>query len=151
LIRPTFGQAARRSLGLLVDDFFTAAAADFSDYVALHAFRIQGKQLRYAMEIFAGAFDRSLRDELYPIVEALQEKLGHINDHHTAKELFVAWLADPQVSAAAEILPVLVAEEAQALDQSCQEFFHWWTADRAGELRRRFGELLDHSGFGQTA
>ena len=105
LIRPTFGQAANRALGLLVEDFFTAAAADFSDYLALHAFRIQGKQLRYAMEIFAGAFDRTLRSELYPLVEQLQEKLGAINDYATARELFVAWLAEPDVGAEAEALP----------------------------------------------
>ena len=32
-----------------------------SDAAALHAFRIQGKQVRYAMEIFAGAFDEDFR------------------------------------------------------------------------------------------
>jgi CHAD domain-containing protein len=150
LIRPTFGQAARRSLTLLVEDFFSAAAADFSDYAALHAFRIQGKQLRYAMEIFAGACDRALRDELYPVIELLQEKLGRINDHATAGRLFADWLADPAAGDAAEILPVLLAEEAQALDACRQEFFRWWTADRASQLRRRFAELLD-AGFGRTA
>ena len=105
LIRPTFGQTASRALGLLVEDFFTASAADFSDYLALHAFRIQGKQLRYALEIFAGAFDRrGMRSDLYPLVEQLQEKLGAINDYATARELFAAWLAEPDLGAEAEAL-----------------------------------------------
>jgi len=149
LVRPTFGQTACRALGLLVEDFFAAAAADFSDYSALHAFRIQGKQLRYAIEIFAGALDRRIRSELYPLIEQLQEKLGAINDHATARELFAAWLAES--GADAELLPALIAAEAAALDKARQEFFAWWTLDRAGELRRRFRELLGSEGRERTA
>ncbi len=151
LIRPTFGHTACRALGLLVEDFFAAAAADFSDYAALHAFRIQGKQLRYAMEIFAGAFDRAFRSELYPLVEQLQEKLGAINDHATARELFSNWLAEPNTGTEAQELPALIAAENAALDAARQEFFAWWTLDRAGELRRQFRELLGHAGRERTA
>jgi CHAD domain-containing protein len=149
LLRPTYGQAARRALGLLVEEFFASAAADFGDYQALHAFRIQGKRLRYAMEIFAGAFDHRLRSEQYPLVEQLQEKLGAINDHATAKELFTAWLAEP--GADAEALPALVAAEVDALGKARQDFFDWWTAERAAELRRRFRELLGSEGRERTA
>jgi CHAD domain-containing protein len=145
----TFGQAARRALGPLVEDFFTAAAADFNDYLALHAFRIQGKLLRYAMEIFARAFDRTFRGELYRLVEQLQEKLGAINDHATAKELFAAWLAE--AGADADVLPALIVAEADALDQARQEFFAWWTDDRASELRQRFSQILDSDGREQSA
>ena len=58
------------------------------DVQALHAFRIQGKQVRYAMEIFAGAFPPEFREQLYPIVETLQDRLGAINDHVTAQTHF---------------------------------------------------------------
>jgi CHAD domain-containing protein len=149
LVQPTFGQAARRALGKLVDQFFTAAAADFSDYPALHAFRIQGKQLRYATEIFAGAFDRRLRSEIYPLVEQLQEKLGAINDHATAKELFTAWLAE--ADGTCEVLSALIAAEDDALEIARQAFFAWWTVDRAADLRRRFHELLGIVGRERTA
>jgi CHAD domain-containing protein len=151
LMLPTLFAAARRTLGLLVEDFFAAAAVDFSDYAALHAFRIQGKQLRYAMEIFAGAFAPTFRSELYPIVEQLQERLGRINDHRTARELFAGWLAEPDVGPASARLPELVAAETAAMGKARQEFLAWWTAERADDLRRRFRELLGSPDREQTA
>jgi CHAD domain-containing protein len=70
--KPSFGQVARKELRPLVENFFAAAAGDMLDYEALHAFRIEGKRLRYASEVFAGAFDPSFRKTLYPLVESLQ-------------------------------------------------------------------------------
>ena len=70
------GRRARHDLGSLVDQFFAAAAADLSQAAALHAMRICGKRVRYGMEIFAGAFDPALRQEIYPLVVEIQEKLG---------------------------------------------------------------------------
>ncbi len=151
LILPTLETAAHRALGLLVEDFFAAAAGDFSDYAALHAFRIQGKQLRYAMEIFAGAFPPAFRSEQYPVVEELQERLGRINDHRAAQELFAGWLADRDVGAAIARLPERIAAETDALAKARQEFLVWWTDERAAALRGRFRELLGSPNREQTA
>lgn len=52
----------------------------------LHKVRILGKQLRYSMEIFAGCFRETFRDELYPRVENMQEILGNLNDSRVAME-----------------------------------------------------------------
>ncbi len=151
LLRTSFGQAASRALGLLVEDFFAAAAADFSDYAALHAFRIQGKQLRYAMEIFAGAFDRAFRTDLYPLVEQLQEKLGAINDHATARELYSTWQSEPDLGPEQQELAELIAAETAAMDDARGQFFAWWTPERSSDLRRRFRELLGTQGHERTA
>ncbi len=134
-------------MGLLAEDFFAAASADFGDYAALHAFRIQGKQLRYAMEIFAGAVDRAFRSELYPLVEQLQEKLGAINDHVTARAVYSDWLARPEVGAEATALPILIAEETTAVGAARQAFFDWWSAERAGQLRAAFASCLAVKGL----
>ena len=100
---PTYLQGAQRSLALLTDKFFAAATADFHELAAMHAFRIQGKQLRYAMEIFAGAFDRTFREEHYPAIEELQEKLGRINDRATAQHLFEGWAGEDPPEELAEV------------------------------------------------
>lgn len=142
LSRPTFECAARKALRPLVDDFFIAAAADFTDYHALHAFRIQGKQLRYAMEIFAGAFDKRFQERLYPIVESLQEKLGEINDHAAAKARFEPQLAETCDPELREALVAICAHESQAIENSRAKFLAWWTADRSRDLRRRFDNIL---------
>lgn len=61
-----------------------ASVAAVSDEADLHAVRIEGKRLRYAMEVFAPCFGPAFREELYPQVEQLQEVLGNINDSRVA-------------------------------------------------------------------
>ncbi len=101
----TFLATGRHDLGLLVDQFFLSAAADLNQPAALHAMRICGKRVRYAMEIFAGAFGPSLRQELYPLVVEIQEKLGGINDHVTAAELYAEWLDQTESAASRNPTP----------------------------------------------
>lgn len=142
LHKPTFGRTARKELSTLVDSFFTAAANDLSDYEALHGFRIEGKRLRYAMEVFAGAFEPSFRKTVYPLVEALQEKLGEVNDHCAALAMFANWPGQHDDPALAAALTTLSAREQAALETSRQKFLTWWTTDRCADLANRFAALL---------
>ena len=117
----------------------------------MHALRICGKRVRYAIEIFVGAFGPEMRQEIYPIVAEIQEKLGKIIDHVTAAGLYADWLDrvdDPDV---AELLRPLIAEEHQAIDQGRHEFLAWWTAGRSADLRRRFDEQFAAEPHGQSA
>jgi CHAD domain-containing protein len=74
----------------LLDALDQAAAADLADYGNLHQVRIAGKRLRYAMEVFADCFAPRFKEELYPVVEEMQEILGRANDSHVAGELLMA-------------------------------------------------------------
>ena len=140
--QPSFAEAGVHALRQLVQDFFAAADGDLSDPVALHAFRIQGKQLRYAMEIFAGAFPPALRKKLYPQVERLQEKLGDINDHASARRHFGDWIGTTERPEVAEVLRTMGDEETTALGESTARFFAWWTTKRSDSLRLGFAQLL---------
>ncbi len=75
---------ARRTLGELRIELEEAVSGDLSDYVHLHQVRINGKRLRYALEIFNDCFGTELRETIYPRVEEMQEILGHANDGHVA-------------------------------------------------------------------
>jgi CHAD domain-containing protein len=75
---------ARPQLTELIQNLAQATSADLTDYQKLHQVRIEGKRLRYAMEVFAGCFAESFRTELYPQVEDMQEILGRANDSHVA-------------------------------------------------------------------
>ena len=108
---------------------------------ALHSFRIAGKRLRYAMELFAAAFPPAFREELYPLVEELQEKLGEINDHASAAARLEQWQAELPPPAAASALRLRRAER-RALSRCRQAFFAWWTKQRAGDLKKRFARML---------
>jgi CHAD domain-containing protein len=82
--QPDLRQVAAPQLLALVEELEQAAARDLSQYEQLHQVRIQGKRLRYAIEVFADAFPSELKMELYPRVEQMQEILGELNDQAVA-------------------------------------------------------------------
>src|SRR5207249_4724134 len=65
----TLGGLARPLLAHLLHELEQKAGGDLNDYAHLHQVRIAGKRLRYAMELFAGCFDESFKEELYPQIE----------------------------------------------------------------------------------
>ena len=140
---PTFGKAARMTLAPLVNEFFAAAQADLTDIEALHQMRIAGKQVRYAMELLAGAFDRSFRGELYATFAEVQEKLGTINDHATAIVTFNQWSERADYNGSRAELAELIANEEQQLDATCQQFREWWNPQRGEDLARQFETVLE--------
>jgi CHAD domain-containing protein len=144
---PTILEAARRTLRPACDRFLAAAAAQPSDPESLHRLRIRGKELRYAMEIFAAALPEFFRDDLYPVVESLQEHLGRINDHATARARFRRWSrkrAQRHDAAGDDDYAVAAERESIQLDEAIAAFQSWWTAERAAAFRGRFAEALAH-------
>ncbi len=138
--RAPFGELAIRRMQESADDFFAAAQEDLHDVEALHRFRVQGKHLRYAMEVFAGAFRPQFRNELYPIIEDIQEQLGQINDHAGAQKRYQQWLCDTETQDRRNLLATLIGDETAAITQLHQDFLTWWTTDRADDLKRRFAD-----------
>jgi CHAD domain-containing protein len=140
---PSVQCAGRRALQPVADEFFAAGGVNLDDASALHQFRIQGKHLRYAMEVFAGAFRPGFRKNIYPLVEELQEKLGVFNDHANAHAQYQEWLSNTEDPRQRDLLTRLVEMEAGALNDNHREFVSWWTPQRAGGLRRQFWEELN--------
>ena len=136
---------ARFHLRPLVDKFFRAAPGTNRDLPALHQFRIRGKQLRYAMELLAGAFPPEFRGELYPQVERLQDHLGQINDYATGIGCLQQWLAGAEELAEVRPLTSLLQQELDGLDAAIVQFAQWWTPTFAAELESRFEQLLSDS------
>ena len=75
-----YATVAEEAMTDLLDRFALRLDADTATAEELHALRIHGKQLRYAMELFADCYAAPFRDALYPAVEALQGHLGDIQD-----------------------------------------------------------------------
>ncbi len=148
---PLFGPFARAQLIVLSEPFFAAAAGDFQDIAALHEFRIHGKHLRYAIEVFAGGVPGALRQDVYPLVAQLQQLLGNINDHAQAVARFEHWQQQWNEPVLTEPLQTLITETRQALSKAEEQFHRWWTADLAAELRRRFHAALEIRATDQVA
>ena len=147
---PSFAQAANTVLRSIVDEFFVAAGADLSDINALHRMRICGKQLRYAMELLAGGFDKSLGDDLYPLFVEVQDRLGEINDHAAAGQRFKQWVKQSR-GGQRKAFRRLRKSESKQLALKAEQFTQWWTSERAANLKHRFDKLLSKSPEVQTA
>ncbi len=80
---------ARTVLPELAGDFFDAgdaAANPGAGYRKLHKFRIQGKKLRYTLELFASDYGASLLPRMRTL-RNVQTRLGDINDYVTTAGL----------------------------------------------------------------
>jgi len=141
-----FAFFARADLARVVRPYIEAAAGELTDPHALHAFRIQGKQVRYAMEVFAGAFDPEFRRTLYPLVATLQERLGEVNDHVTAESHLAAWHDEVGTGPLAGALDAMRQLTHEWLESSRQSFLTWWTAERRDDLRREFSRYVPIEG-----
>ncbi len=139
---PRFGEWARTCLRRIVNRFFKAAPTDGTDASALHRFRIRAKELRYEMELLAGAFPPDFVEKLYPVVETLQQQLGEINDHATAQARLRHRIDAADDPSEADHLRTLLEDEYARLNRSRRTFLQWWTPQRKDDLQARFNELL---------
>lgn len=123
---------ARPQLTALCHNLALAAAADPTNYHNLHQARIEGKRLRYAMEVFAACFAESFRTELYPRVEEMQEILGRANDSHVATQRLHPLrerlrAAEPKLWKRVQVgVEALVRYHQRRLPHERRKFLAWW-------------------------
>jgi CHAD domain-containing protein len=141
-----FADRARSAIRPLVDAFFDASPASAGDAKALHKFRLAGKDLRYAMESLAPAFAAPFRDELYPALANLQERLGVLNDlaaTHDRLKLRIEETGDP---ARLSDLRRRLAAAGEEMVRAREEFEKNWNPSIRDALRARFAELCGAPG-----
>lgn len=149
----SLGGLAGVVLGEKLEGLAAAGSNDLSDADNVHQLRIAGKRLRYAMEVFAGCFPASFRDELYGEVEGLQGELGDLND---LRHLY-ARLVELRSSLAAH----RGRDEREEIKSLCDRFtavvgHEWitrqeafarrWTRDGGQDLAGRFRAALIREG-----
>jgi CHAD domain-containing protein len=135
-----FGQQATRYLKPALKKYFRASEADLTDEDAFHNLRIQGKKLRYTMEILAVAFPRGFRRKLYPQLIKLQDSMGIVNDHATAVKLYLQWLEESQDAEERAFLEGMAIAESKANDDLREAFLATWTPKMMARLRDQFGK-----------
>ena len=137
-----YADFARAQLTPLVAAFFAAAPTAASDDEALHEFRIRGKELRYVMELLAGAFPIAFREELYPRIMALQEQLGRINDLTTADSRLGELIAHTGNPATLSRLQHRRNEAGEERVHARTAFLQSWSPEHREDLSRQFATLL---------
>ena len=108
----------------------------------IHKLRIEGKKLRYAMEIFAGVFSARERVRCEDALERLQETLGDFTDHAAAADRFRRWARSDGLGVRHRTLVVLHDTEAIRAERARKVFVQWWTPARRRWLRRAFERSL---------
>ena len=130
---PTLGQYARTMLETRFHKLFAQASGDLDDFDKLHLLRIEIKKVRYAMELLAAGFSNSFRQKLYPRIEDLQKRLGHINDYAAASARCKHWLQ--QLDGDTSAWEKLAAAQDRRAEQAADEFLAWWTPNRVNTCR----------------
>jgi CHAD domain-containing protein len=129
---PKLVNLARPMLSSLICRLEEAVRRDLTDYEQLHQVRIEGKRLRYAMEVFADCFAPEFRGEIYPLVEQMQSILGEANDSHVASQRLLhlrSTLRSAQPDHWRLVQPgveSLLRYQQRRLPQERRRFLKWW-------------------------
>lgn len=137
-----FGDYARRRVRRLVGRFFETADRPMRSADELHAFRIEGKKLRYSLEIFATVFPAEVRGRCYKALERLQKTLGDFTDHAAAADRFRRWSHEEAAAAHRDVIERLRRDEERLADHARRNFSAWWNDERRSDLRRAFDSTL---------
>lgn len=138
-----FGRHAARCLEAVMSRFFRTADRRHRDAEDLHELRIEGKKLRYALEITGVVFDPKQRSRCLNAIEELQERLGDFTDHAAAADRFGRWRRQKAARACRSELSKLHRRESKLADDARRAFTKWWTPRRRRELCRRFKRSLE--------
>ena len=134
----SFGREAPRYLKPVLKKFFRASQADFSSDQALHQLRIRTKKLRYTMELVSSAFPPCFRERLYSRITALQEIMGAVNDHATARTFFGDWISKTDDALQEAFFRGILLAECKAHEGLRQTFFAVYTPRAVKKLKRQF-------------
>jgi CHAD domain-containing protein len=132
----------RRRMKRLVSRFFDRASRGPRRAGELHRLRIDGKRLRYSLEILAPVLPPSHRAKCEKTLESLQESLGRYTDHAAIAERLRRWPTRGVVTEDRRLLEAMRRAEADAADSARRGFVRWWTRSRRRALQKRFRRAL---------
>jgi CHAD domain-containing protein len=138
----TFRQYARRRFKPIMERFFERADRKLRDDDEIHRLRIEGKKLRYSLEIFAAVFPAAVLGKCEKALEALQENLGEFTDHAAAADRLKRWSRQEGVNAERKAIAALRKAESHHAAAARKTFVKWWSPARRRTLRRRFERTL---------
>jgi CHAD domain-containing protein len=135
---PLFGAFCKQQLSPLASEFFKLARANLRDDATLHAFRIAGKQWRYAMELAPSVMPPRQHRLLYESLSSLQDRLGEVCDQIAAIDHIRQWLDDSRKKSHRQRLRDLLRREERHLDQLRASLLRWWTPARRRRIRQQW-------------
>jgi CHAD domain-containing protein len=129
----------------MVASFVDAADRSTRDNHDIHELRIEGKKLRYAMEIFSGAFPAGIRGRCQKSLERLQDSLGECTDHAAAADRLYRWSRSATAGPDRDMLVALSDEENKKANRARKAFCKWWNPARRRSLTQNLDRTLRDS------
>lgn len=139
--RLSLGELAKKALTKELNRFYDQhAKSQGAGWDELHQTRIEGKKLRYAMEIFADCLESTKQKELYAPMKEIQDILGQINDDHTFVGLFESELEQvpPDNQELSENLQTFIRRYKQRMEDHRRLFEETWEAKLGESYRENF-------------
>lgn len=143
--QPGFRAFARRRFKPMIASFFEKADHKLRNSDEIHSLRIEGKKLRYALEIFASVFPARPLARCQESLEQLQKTLGDFTDHASAADRLGRWARSADAGPTRDMLASLCDDENRQADIARKAFSKWWSPVRRRSLRRRFERTLRRS------
>jgi CHAD domain-containing protein len=133
----SFADFASRSLAPILEQFCVRADRRCVGTQAMHQLRIEGKRLRYAVEVLGVALPQTARTAGLAALEEMQESLGAFVDHAAAADRFRR-LAREAAGSDRRLLASLAQQEERLAETARTAFSRWWTVARRQRLIRSF-------------
>jgi len=140
--RTSFERHVRRRLPPIIERFFSLADRKARGAEDLHELRIEGKKLRYALEMCGAVLPSQAMSRCHESLEQLQKRLGKFTDHAAAADRFRRWSKRKAVRCSRTAIAALVRRETKLADAAQRDFARWWKRSRRRGLRRRFERML---------
>jgi|GEM_PF-596815 len=133
--KPTeFGLFARQAFRHGWRGYRAAAESEPRTIDELHELRIRTKALRYSLELLAAAFSPEFREQLYPRIVELQERLGALNDHAVALKYLGLLQSELAGKKSLAWLAGEIPRRQAAVVESQRVFLAWWKGERTAFL-----------------
>jgi len=138
---PPFAAWRRQRLLPIAAEFFDLAAADMTDFKALHALRIAGKRLRYALELTPTAPEARPQEAFYNRLNEVQDRLGEVCDQQATIERLRGWRKKTSGKKKRRKLADLLQEEEARLATLQAKLLRWWSPARQRRLAAMWNKL----------
>jgi CHAD domain-containing protein len=132
----TFGELAERAVASCEAAIAAAAGAGLDEIENLHQLRIEGKRLRYTLELVAPCLGENVVAARLATLEAMQDRLGAINDLGDLAATIEAARADAADAPASlrAALDACAASVRTRTDVARVAFLEWWEGPGAAAV-----------------
>jgi CHAD domain-containing protein len=127
---PQFAEWCPTSLAPVLSDFLRHAQRRITGPAALHALRISGKHLRYALELTAACYAPGVRERIYPELSEFQDRLGQVCDHLAAQQHFRELQSAADSADDRQFFQAVANNEQKLFETTRAQFLRWWSTSR---------------------